>query len=96
MTEDKATARPWKAFPQHVEEGPAVVRAPAGHVVASFASDDDAALTASAVNSHDDLVAALKELIESSDEYDESEVADRRCRFAIESGRAALKKAGAE
>jgi len=50
---DEATPRPWRFIPWHVEEGPPVVRAPAGHIVGTFASDDDAQLTALAVNAYD-------------------------------------------
>ena len=41
-----------------------------------------------------DLYAALQELVWSSDDYDESEIADARCHAAIEAARAALTKAG--
>ncbi len=53
------TPLPWTFSPWHIEEGPSAVRAPAGHIVATTASDSDAQLIVRAVNSHEALVAAL-------------------------------------
>lgn len=47
---EKATPRPWRAVPWHIEEGPSACRAPAGHVCGTFASDVDAEMVAYAVN----------------------------------------------
>lgn len=58
--EKKHTPTPWKFSPWHIEEGPSAVRAPAGHIVCTTASDADAELIVRAVNAHDDLVKALE------------------------------------
>lgn len=54
------TPTPWRYVPWHIEEGPSAVRAPAGYLVCTTASDADASLIARAVNAHNDLVKALK------------------------------------
>jgi hypothetical protein len=57
------TPLPWTFSPWHLEEGPSAVRAPAGHIVCTAASDDDAAFIEKACNNHDALVKALKEIV---------------------------------
>ena len=59
---DKATPRPWKFVPWHVEEGPPAVRAGAafGPIVCTTSSDADAALIVAAVNSFDESRACLE------------------------------------
>jgi len=57
-----ATPRPWKFSPWHIEEGCSAVRAPAGHIVCTTASDADAEYIARAVNAHEGLVKALEEI----------------------------------
>lgn len=61
MAADPHTPLPWKFVPWHIEEGPSAVRAPAGHIVCTTASDADAQLIEKAVNNHDALVKALRE-----------------------------------
>ncbi len=49
------TPTPWKLSPWHVEEGPPAVRAPAGHIVCTTSSNEDAAFIVLACNNHDRL-----------------------------------------
>lgn len=71
---DKATPRPWKFVPWHVEEGPPAVRAGAafGPIVCTTSSDADAALIVAAVNSYDESRALLKEAVDMIDRYAKS------------------------
>jgi len=57
------TPTPWKLSPWHIEEGPPAVLAPAGHIVCTTASDDDAEFIAKAVNNHDRLVRMVEDLL---------------------------------
>jgi hypothetical protein len=59
---EEATPRPWKFSPWHVEEGCSAVRAPAGHIVCTTASDADAKYIARAVNAHPNLLSVLKQI----------------------------------
>lgn len=47
-----STPLPWKFSPWHIEEGPPVVRAPAGYIVCTTASDQDAEYIAEACNAY--------------------------------------------
>lgn len=58
MTEH--TPLPWAFSPWHIEEGPPAVRAPAGYLVTTTASDADAAYIVKACNAFPDLVKALE------------------------------------
>jgi hypothetical protein len=60
MTEH--TPLPWAFSPWHIEEGPSAVRAPAGHLVTTTASDADAAYIVKACNAFPDLVMALEQI----------------------------------
>jgi hypothetical protein len=57
---ESATPGPWAYSPWHIEEGePAVRGGPTNHIVATFASDDDAAFTAAAKTEASDLIRDL-------------------------------------
>jgi hypothetical protein len=57
------TPLPWSFSPWHIEEGSPAVRAPAGYIVCTTASDNDAKYIARACNSHYALVEALEECV---------------------------------
>lgn len=59
---DPHTPLPWSFVPWHIEEGSPAVRAPAGYLVTTTASDADAAFIVKAVNNHDALVKALERI----------------------------------
>ena len=61
MNEERHTPLPWKFVPWHIEEGPSAVRAPAGHIVCTTASDADAKLIVRSVDAMPALVEALEE-----------------------------------
>jgi hypothetical protein len=56
------TPLPWAFSPWHIEEGPSAVRAPAGHLITTTASDADAAYIVRACNAFPDLMKALTEI----------------------------------
>lgn len=62
ITETPYTPTPWRFVPWHIEEGPSAVRAPAGHIVCTTASDADAQIIVEAVNSHATLKSRIEEL----------------------------------
>ena len=92
------TPGPWRFVPAHIEEGESAVRAPEGWIVCTTSSDDDAAFIARAVNAHDDLVAALREIADGCDAYRPGHVNEHKNRTKVmisEIARAALAKAEA-
>lgn len=67
---EKATPRPWRFVPWHVEEGAPVCRAPAGHICGTFASDADAKMVAHAVNNIERVEALNVELLKALEDFD--------------------------
>jgi hypothetical protein len=60
---EQHTPLPWAFSPWHIEEGPSAVRAPAGHLVTTTASDADAAYIVKACNAFPDLVKTLESIV---------------------------------
>jgi len=51
----------WRFVPWHIEEGPPAVRAEAGWIIATTASDADAKLIAAFISNWETIIEALRE-----------------------------------
>lgn len=92
---DKATPRPWAGCTVRGCSCGALWDAE-GSPVGNMHNMEAATLVRRAVNSHVALIDALRQIVEATDAYDESESADDRCIRAIEKCRAALTSAARE